>query len=53
MIPAAVAAVIAATIRDHPAAEPETTARRAVEALRADGWTITAPDAKNAAQTAV
>ncbi|MFE4328704.1 hypothetical protein ACFRQM_04395 [Streptomyces sp. NPDC056831] len=44
MIPDAVAAVIAATLRDHPTSEPEAVARAAVAALDREGWHITAPD---------
>ncbi|MET9923303.1 MULTISPECIES: hypothetical protein [unclassified Streptomyces] len=44
MIPDAVAAIIAATIRDHPTNSPEEQGRRAVRELREAGWTIAAPD---------
>lgn len=44
MIPDAVAAVIAATIRDHPGSTPEAVARSAVAALDREGWHIVAPD---------
>ncbi|MFD3790807.1 hypothetical protein [Streptomyces cyaneofuscatus] len=38
------AAIIAATIRDHPTNSPEEQGRRAVRELRDAGWTIAAPD---------
>lgn len=44
MIPDAVAAVIAASIRDHPTSTPEAVARAAVAALHREGWHIVAPD---------
>lgn len=44
MIPDAVAAISAATIRDHPTNSPEEQGRRAVRKLREAGWTIAAPD---------
>lgn len=44
-VPDAVAAVIAAAIRDHPASTPENAARAAVAALDRAGWHITAPEA--------
>ncbi|MGC5398056.1 hypothetical protein ACPXCP_20270 [Streptomyces sp. DT20] len=44
MIPDAVAAVLAATIRDHPGSTPEAVARAAVAALDREGWHIAAPD---------
>lgn len=43
-VPAAVAAVIAATIRAHPTTQPEHVAHAAVAALTRDGWTIAAPE---------
>ncbi|MGC5343674.1 hypothetical protein [Streptomyces sp. DT171] len=49
VVPDAVAAIIAATIRDHPTTTPEGTAQAAVEALRREGWTIAAPDTITAA----
>ncbi|MFI8200059.1 hypothetical protein ACIF6K_26645 [Streptomyces sp. NPDC085942] len=45
MIPDAVAAIIAATIRDHSTTTPEEQGRKAVRALRDAGWTIVAPEA--------
>lgn len=48
MIPDAVAAVIAATIRDHPGSTPESIARSAVAALDHEGWHIVAPDVAKA-----
>ncbi|MCI4045451.1 hypothetical protein [Streptomyces sp. TRM75563] len=44
MIPDAVVAIIAATIRDHPTNTPEEQGLRAVRDLRDAGWTIAAPD---------
>lgn len=49
MIPDAVAAIIAAAIRDNPTNSPETQARFAVTALQAEGWHIVAPHIANAA----
>ncbi|WP_371796005.1 hypothetical protein [Streptomyces sp. NBC_01718] len=48
MTPDAVAAVIAAAIRDHPTNTPEAQARFAVAELRAEGWHIVAPDVAQA-----
>lgn len=42
MIPAAVRAVIAAVMTEHPAASPELLARLVVAELRDLGWHITA-----------
>ncbi|MEU0102200.1 hypothetical protein [Streptomyces sp. NPDC006267] len=44
MIPDAVAAIIAAAIRDQSTNTPEEQGRRAVRELRDAGWTIAAPD---------
>jgi hypothetical protein len=49
VIPDAVAAVIAATMRDHPGSAPEAVARAAVAALQREGWHIVAPDVANSA----
>jgi hypothetical protein len=49
MIPDAVAAIIAAAIREHPTNAPEAQARFAVTDLQAEGWHIVAPDVANAA----
>ncbi|WP_430479334.1 hypothetical protein ACQZM9_21890 [Streptomyces sp. P11-1] len=43
-LPDAVAAVVAAAIRDHPASSPERQAQAAVQQLREQGWHIAAPE---------
>lgn len=43
-LPDAVAAIIAAAIRDHPASAPAQQAQAAVRTLRDEGWHIAAPE---------
>ncbi|MFE5851990.1 hypothetical protein ACFQ61_02020 [Streptomyces sp. NPDC056500] len=52
-LPDAVAAIIAAAIRDHPHSDPENQARSAVQALRDAGWHIAAPEVIRAALRAL
>ncbi|WP_405561893.1 hypothetical protein [Streptomyces sp. NBC_01180] len=47
--PDAVAAIIAAAIRDRPTSNPEAVATAAVRELRDAGWYIAAPDTIRAA----
>ncbi|MFI8817483.1 MULTISPECIES: hypothetical protein [unclassified Streptomyces] len=43
-LPDAVAAIIAAAIRDDPTSSPEQQAHAAVRTLREQGWHIAAPE---------
>jgi hypothetical protein len=52
-MPPAVVALIAAVIEDNPFAPPKRQAQLAVEALRRQGWRISAPGAGRATKPAV
>lgn len=52
-MPPAAVAVIAAVIEDNPFAPPKRQAQLVVEALRREGWRITAPVAGRATKLAV